>query len=272
MGDYHQKGKYMKLSIIIPAYNEADGVAYTAAALQNVLADLRQTYELDLIFVNDGSKDNTAELLRAAFAADKEVTVVSHDINQGLGAAIRTGFKYAKGDIVVTTDFDGTYDFRTIPEILKYMASPDVDIVTASPYHRDGGVRGVPKYRLLFSYGASLLYRLLVDYRILTWTALFRAYRRSVVENVKFDSNDFLAGTELLVKSIQQGYRVAEFPTILDSRAYGQSSMKIARVTWSHMQFQYRLLIDSVINFSFHRMSRKSLSVTQERPEASLPL
>ena len=176
----------MKLSIIIPAYNEADGVTYTAAALHNVLADLRQTYELELIFVNDGSKDNTAVLLQEAFAADKDVTVVSHEVNRGLGAAIRTGFKYAKGDIVVTTDFEGTYDFRTIPELLKYMAKPDVDIVTASPYHRDGGVRGVPKYRLLFSYGASLLYRVLVDFRILTWTALFRAYRRPVVDNVEF--------------------------------------------------------------------------------------
>jgi dolichol-phosphate mannosyltransferase len=262
----------MKLSIIIPAYNEADGVAYTAAALQNVLADLRQTYELELIFVNDGSKDDTAALLQEAFAAHKDVTVVSHEVNLGLGAAIRTGFKHAKGDIVVTTDFDGTYDFRTIPELLKYMAKPDVDIVTASPYHRDGGVRGVPKYRLLFSYSASLLYRVLVDFRILTWTALFRAYRRSVVDNVEFESNEFLAGTELLVKAIQQGYRVAEFPTILDSRAYGQSSMKIARVTWSHLQFQSRLLKDSVIHFNVHRLFRKPLPATQERPEASLPL
>ena len=114
-----------------------------------------------------------------------------------------------------------------------------------------GPSRVCPKYRLLFSYGASLLYRLLVDYRICTWTALFRAYRRPVVENVQFDSNDFLAGTELLVKAIQQGYQVAEFPTILDLRAFGQSSMKIARVTWAHLKFQSRLLMDAVTNFIY---------------------
>ena len=55
------------------------------------------------------------------------------------------GLEYAKGDIVVTTDFDGTYDFRTISELLEYMAKPDVDIVTASPYHRNGAVKGVPQ-------------------------------------------------------------------------------------------------------------------------------
>ena len=86
----------MKLSIIIPAYNEADSVAHTTAALQNVLADLRQTHEVELIIVNDGSKDNTAKLLREVFAANKEVTIISHDVNQGLGAAIRTGFGICK--------------------------------------------------------------------------------------------------------------------------------------------------------------------------------
>ncbi len=231
----------MKLSIILPAYNESDSVANTAASLRPVVEQLRESHDVEIIFVNDGSKDDTVQLLTKAFADDDKTRIVSHDVNRGLGAAIRTGFEAATGDIVVTTDFDGTYEFDTIPEILKYM-KPGTDIVTASPYHTHGLVKDVPKYRLLFSYGASLLYRILVDRRIKTWTALFRAYRRSVVENVAFESNDFLAGTEILVRSIQQGYRVAEYPTTLHSRAFGQSSIKIARVTKAHLKFQWTLL------------------------------
>jgi dolichol-phosphate mannosyltransferase len=71
---------------------------------------------------------------------------------------------------------------------------------------------------------------------------LYRAYRRPVLENISFESNDFLAGTELLVKALRAGYRVSEFPTTLHVRTFGQSSIRIARVTKAHLKFQARLL------------------------------
>jgi dolichol-phosphate mannosyltransferase len=236
----------VKISLIMPAYNESEGVKQTAEAVRSILAYLQKKYAVEVIFVNDGSKDNTAELLQAEFQANRNVRVVSHDRNRGLGAAIRTGFQNATGDIVITTDFDGTYPLNTIPQLLSKMLVEKVDIVTASPYHPQGSVEGVPRYRLLFSFGASLLYRILVSWRIHTWTALYRAYRRSVVENVSFESNDFLAGTELLVKAIRMGYTVSEFPTTLHVRTFGQSSIKIARVTLLHLKFQTRLLKETL--------------------------
>jgi dolichol-phosphate mannosyltransferase len=121
-----------------------------------------------------------------------------------------------------------------------------VDIVTASPYHPKGAVEGVPQYRLLFSFGASMLYRVLVSRHVHTWTSLLRAYRRPVIENVSFESDGFLAGTELLVNALQAGYTVAEFPTTLHVRTFGQSSIKIARVTKAHLKFQARLLWNAI--------------------------
>lgn len=233
----------MKISLVIPAYNESEGVAQTAGAVRNLLTYLRKTHETEVLFINDGSKDNTAALLEAEFKDDAAVRVISHEVNKGLGAAIRTGFQHAKGDIIVTTDFDGTYPVNTIPQLLGRMAVDNVDIITASPYHPSGHVEGVPAYRLVFSHGASLLYRLLVSWKIHTWTALYRAYRRPVVEKVSFESNDFLAGTELLVKALRAGYTVSEFPTTLHVRTFGQSSIKIARVTMLHLKFQSRLLL-----------------------------
>jgi dolichol-phosphate mannosyltransferase len=236
----------MKLSLVIPAYNESEGVHQTANALRTLLAQLSKTHEIEVVFVNDGSKDNTAALLQNEFKEDSRVRVVSHEVNRGLGAAIRTGLTQAKGDVIITTDFDGTYPLDTIPQILARMSADDCDICTASPYHPNGHVEGVPGYRLMFSFGASLLYRILVSWRIHTWTALYRAYRRRVVETVTFESNDFLAGTEILVKAIQAGYSVTEFPTTLHVRTFGQSSIKIARVTRSHLKFQWRLLLQSL--------------------------
>jgi dolichol-phosphate mannosyltransferase len=235
-----------KLSIIIPAYNEADGVDQTSDKLRPVLATLGENYDVEVIFVDDGSRDNTAALLEERWRTDPNVRIVPHGVNKGLGAAIRTGLQNATGDLIVTTDFDGTYDFATIPEVLRLLIDNNADIVTASPYHPKGAVEGVPRYRLVFSYGASLLYRLLISWKIYCWTALFRAYRRKVIETVSFKSNDFLAGTELLVNARKAGFRVIEYPTVLRQRTYGQSSMKVAKVTISHLKFQWQLLLEKL--------------------------
>lgn len=236
----------MKISLVIPAYNESEGVHQTANAVRNVLAYLRKTHDMEVVFINDGSKDNTADLLIEEFKDDAKVKIISHEVNKGLGAAIRTGFEHATGDIIITTDFDGTYPMTTIPQMLGRMTVDNVDIITASPYHPNGRVQGVPRYRLMFSFGASLLYRILVSWKIHTWTALYRAYRRKVVETISFESNDFLAGTELLVKAMQAGYTVSEFPTTLHVRTFGQSSIKIAKVTSLHLKFQLKLLRDTL--------------------------
>ncbi|MBI5961508.1 MAG: glycosyltransferase family 2 protein [Chloroflexi bacterium] len=232
----------MRVSVVIPAFNEAKGVAQTTANLLLVLNVLQNSYKTEIIFVDDGSTDDTRPLLQSAWNGDETVKIVAHEQNRGLGAALRTGFSYATGDIVVTTDFDGTYAFELIPTIVEQLVRDEVDIVTASPYHPAGHVEGVPKYRLMFSYGASLLYRLLVKWQVHTWTALFRAYRRPVIEHVQFESNGFLAGTELLVYALQAGYTVSEFPATLKTRSFGQSNIKIARVTRSHLIFQLKIL------------------------------
>ncbi|MGB1285884.1 MAG: glycosyltransferase family 2 protein [Aggregatilineales bacterium] len=238
--------KKTSLSIIIPAYNESESIDHTLTTLRPVRDLLNKTYDVEIIFVNDGSRDNTADLLSAAIADDPTMRLVSYTVNKGLGGAIRTGFKEATGDIVVTTDFDGTYHFDTIPEIVAKLEDSGMDIVNASPYHKDGAVVGVPQYRLLFSYGASLLYRILVSNRIATWTALFRAYRQPVIKSVEFESNDFLAGTEILVRAIQKGFTVAEYPTDLHSREFGQSSIRIMKVTAAHLKFQSRLITEAI--------------------------
>ncbi|MCB9449947.1 MAG: glycosyltransferase family 2 protein [Anaerolineaceae bacterium] len=255
----------MKVSLIIPAYNESEGVAQTAASLRSVLEYLRGKYEIEVVFVNDGSKDNTEALLKTEFADLPEVRVVSHAVNRGLGAAIRTGFEHVTGDIIVTTDFDGTYPLNTIPQLLGRMTIDKTDIVTASPYHPQGHVEGVPRYRLMFSAGASLLYRLLVSWRIYTWTALFRAYKRDVIEHITFESDDFLAGTELLVKAMRAGYTVSEFPTTLYVRTFGQSSIKIAKVTMLHLKFQSRLLVATLLGKDLNARPPQSSELAKGR-------
>jgi dolichol-phosphate mannosyltransferase len=254
----------MKLSIIVPCYNEVDNVAKLHAELLPVVEDLvlhgwknapEKVHSAELVFVDDGSQDGTLSKLKEHFGSSTQTGVtfkyIKHEKNKGLGAAVRTGFLNANGDSLVTVDSDGTYKFSEIPNLLSFL-TPNIDIVTASPYHPDGDVIGVPKYRLLLSRGSSLIYRILVNWHIHTYTCLFRAYRSEVVKRIRFNSDGFLGGTEMLVNAFLNGYRVAEFPAVLHKRMYGVSKAKIAQTIISHLNFQGWILlnrIQSIIGF-----------------------
>jgi dolichol-phosphate mannosyltransferase len=239
----------MKLSIIAPCYNEVENVIKLHDELLPVVEEMvlhdwkfaEGNCSAEIIFVDDGSRDGTTARLQEVFGSQNNSGVVfkflKHETNLGLGAAIRTGFNQAEGDIVVTVDSDGTYKFSEIPALLACL-TPDVDIVTASPYHPKGDVIGVPANRLILSRGSSLIYRILVDWHIYTYTSLFRAYRSTVIKSIPFEANDFLAGTEILVKALLKGYRAAEFPASLYKRMYGVSKARIAQTILSHLKFQ----------------------------------
>lgn len=244
----------MKLSIVVPCYNEEDNIQklqqeffpVVDALIGSCLPDGQEITSVEVVFVDDGSKDNTLEALKSAFGspANKSVSVLfeKHGVNRGLGAALRTGFKASSGDVIVTTDSDGTYKFSTIPALLGHLKK-DIAIVTASPYHPDGEVVGVPPFRIFLSKGASLLYRVFLSWKVYTYTALFRAYRREVVSQIPFAADDFLGQTELMVKAMLKGYKVDEFPAALHRRMFGVSKAKLVRTIKSHLGFQSRLVL-----------------------------
>ncbi len=229
------------LSIIIPCYNEAEGMAAMRDRLSQALALLREHKRVQLVLVNDGSRDETGRLLEQTFSDWPDTVIVHHAANRGLGAALRTGFAHATGDVIVTCDSDGTYPFSEIPALLDRL-TPEIDLVTASPYHPGGGVECVPAYRVFISKSASLCYRLLVNPRIHTYTALFRACRRHVIEQITTQADGFLMVTEWLVESLLHGYRVAEYPATLRVRQYGQSKARVWQITKTHLRYMAGIL------------------------------
>lgn len=230
------------VSLVVPCFNELDALPQFTRKILPVLDELdRRHGSSELVLIDDGSSDGTGPALTQALGHDPRVRLITHERNRGLGAALRTGFAAASGEIVVTTDADGTYDFAEIPALLERL-TPEVDVVTASPYHPEGSVEGVPAYRLILSRGASLLYRVLLDWELFTYTAMFRAYRRRVLDAVRFRSSDYLSMAEILAEAILQGFIVAEHPTVLRVRQYGQSKARVARILRDHLRFQALLL------------------------------
>ncbi len=232
----------VKLSVVIPCYNEEKGIPNLKKELGELQKSLTETYDLDYVFVDDGSKDNTSKLLKKHFGNNQNVQIITHKQNMNLGAAIRTGFAHAHGDIIATIDSDCTYPPALIKNMLALLDSK-TDIVTASPYHPLGVVENVPRYRLFLSKNLNLVYSIITGHRIYTFTALFRVQRRKVVRSVHFKSNNFLATAEILVYALCKGYRVKEFPTTLHARRFGVSKMRILSVIWSHLRFMPKAIL-----------------------------
>lgn len=262
----------MHLTIVVPCFNEADNAAKVASEFLPVADSLAARHRVQVVFVDDGSTDDTLALFTrlAAKASERGLpaVLVPHGRNRGLGAALRTGFAASEGDVILTTDADATYGFEQIPGLLDRLTE-DVDLVTASPYHPDGAVADVPRHRLVLSRGSSWIYRRLVSSSLHTYTSLFRAYRRDVIDSVPFRADGFLAGTELLVNALLAGYRVAEYPTVLRSRAFGASKARLAQTTLAHLGFQGRILMHQLGLREVARVARRPGGPGRRVPNAS---
>ena len=222
-------------------YDEEDGIPELLAQLDAALPLIAaragtEPSRVEVIAVDDGSRDSTPRLLAAATADRPWLQVATHDRNRGLGAALWTGFDRARADVIAAVDSDCTYPIAEVGELLRLL-TPDTGIVTASPYHPKGGVEGVSGRRLLLSKGASALYSLVLGRRIHTWTAMFRVYRRSAIALVPRTSMGFLAVTQMLVFPVLHGVRVREHPTVLRTRRHGASKMKVTRTIGQHLRF-----------------------------------
>src|SRR5436190_17083386 len=103
----------MKLTLLIPCFNESDNISQLYEQLCIIQPELEQRGGFELVLVDDGSSDDTFARLSNTFATWTNAKIVQHERNRGLGAALRTGFTHARGDVIVTTDSDGTYPFTT---------------------------------------------------------------------------------------------------------------------------------------------------------------
>ncbi len=230
-----------EISVVIPCYNEEAALPYLSNTLRSVEANLAENgFRARFIFVDDCSKDATLEKLNELFSARENVEIVRHETNQGVAAGIMTGLREAKTEIVCSMDCDCTYDPHELVKMLPLLTE-NVDLVTASPYHREGGVRNVPEWRLFLSKGASWLYRRALRAKLATYTSCFRVYRRSSVVDLPLEEKGFLGVAEMLGRLDLEGGRIVEYPAILEVRLFGFSKMKTARTIFGHLKLLSRL-------------------------------
>jgi len=221
------------VTLIIPCYNEIDGLPQ----LMRRLGAMRESGSMDgweVLFVNDGSKDGTKEALDAIVRDNEWTRVVHHEVNKGLGAAVRTGFANAQSAVICSMDSDCTFAPETLPRMVQ-MLNEGADIVTASPWHPESGNGSVHPARKVLSQGASWVYRKLLRNDVHSFTPMHRAYRREVTKRVKFNSDGFSAIAEIMVRAMFHGFRVKELPMPVDRRQFGESKINIFQSVSAHL-------------------------------------
>src|SRR3989344_8574567 len=207
------------ISFIFPSYNEADNLKRFPTEVVPVFDALGETYEI--LIVDDGSMDDTAAVARGIGG---NVRLVQHDRNRGLGAAIRTGIKEARGDLVVTMDTDLTFSPSLVPLLLERFHLGDVDVVSGSPKLAGYG-KDIPSYRVLVGKLSTLVYSVIFGRKITAVTPIFRLYRRADLVNLPLQSTGFDVNAEILFYLVRCGKRVVEVPAMLTQRVHGESKL-----------------------------------------------
>jgi len=230
------------VTLVVPCFNEESVLPYLRNTLQRVAEDMAATYELRYLFVDDGSSDDTWQVLQQVFGALPGSRLVRHEVNRGVAAAILTGLNAAETEIVCSIDCDCTYDPRQLAALIPKLGV-DVALVTASPYHPSGRVMNVPAWRLVLSKGLSFLYRCSFTQKLHTYTSCFRVYRRSQVKDLVLRESGFLGVAEMLILLDRDGKRIVEHPAVLEVRLLGHSKMKLLRTIGGHLRLLGRMAV-----------------------------
>jgi len=203
------------LSIVLPAYNEAENVAAAVAAVSEVAQTLGREYEI--LVVNDGSKDDTGPIVRELEPQVPGLRLIEHYPNRGYGGALKAGFAAATKDLIAFVPADNQFVFDEVRDLLEKQEKEQADIVCG--YRHD---RQDPLIRRLNALGWNTVVRLLFGYLSRDIDCGFKLFRRTVLDRVHVESNGAMVDTEFLAGAKARGMRIAEVPVTHLPRTAGE--------------------------------------------------
>ncbi|MGI0026775.1 MAG: glycosyltransferase [Nitrosopumilaceae archaeon] len=214
------------LSIIVPTYNESKNIVSILDSLRKHL--LPVGIDTEIIVVDDNSPDGTGNIVEEYAKNSKKensqsVQIIHRKTERGLSSAILTGIKYSKGDSVVVMDSDFSHPPQTIPKMIEELQKSECDIVVASRYVNGGSVKGWPFKRKIISRGATKIARHGLGIKIKDPMSGFFAFKRNIINNIKFDAIGYKILLEILVKA--RGVKVKEIPYEFINRKEGSSKL-----------------------------------------------
>ena len=209
------------LSLVFPVCNEEPNLGPLLDAALAVAPQLAGDFEL--ILVDDGSRDGSAALLDARRREDPRVRVITHPANRGYGAALRSGLRAARGDLVFFSDADLQFDLAELEALLALAAHCDVVAGYRAP-RRDPWVRRA----LALGWGSCV--RLLFGLPVRDIDCAFKVFHRRVLEAIPIASIGAFVNTEILVRAQSLGFRIRQVPVSHHPRRHGRQSGARPRV------------------------------------------
>lgn len=227
------------ISVFFPCYNEQGNVARVAQQAIDVLEGIHADYEV--IIVDDGSADDTGRIADEIAAAHDRVRVVHHPRNLGYGAALQSGFRAARKELVFYTDGDGQFDLNEMPPLLPLMKQYDI----VSGYRLDR------KDNLIRKFGGwawTTVNRFAFSLNIRDIDCAFKLYKRAIFDDITMESTGALIDTEILARAARKGYTITQkgvhhYPRVA-GRQTGANPRVILRAFRELLKLRRRILAD----------------------------
>jgi glycosyltransferase involved in cell wall biosynthesis len=201
------------LSVVIPVFNERETIAQIIERVEAL------PYDKELIIVDDCSSDGTREILECLAAIDPKLRLFVHEVNQGKGAALRTGFAQARGEIVVVQDADLEYDPQDLPKVLAPILAGEADVVYGSRFL--AGKANDPSF--VHRFGNRMLTaasNFCTGQKLTDMETCYKAFHRHVLPSLNITQNRFGVEPELTAQVAAARFRIQEVPITYHGRGY----------------------------------------------------
>lgn len=262
----------MKLSVIIPAYNEAENIG---SCLDELRATLRDKYQIpyEIIVVNDNSHDATPDVVRSQMEGDGQVRLVNRSLPGGFGRAIRSGLDHVTGDVVVIYMADLSDDPEDVVAYYRKIEE-GYDCVFGSRFMKGSQVKDYPRFKLVINRIVNSCVRLMFWTQFNDLTNAFKAYRTSVIRDCgPYRASHFNITLEMSLSALIRRYHIAEIPISWYGRTWGSSKLKLREMgrkylcTLLLMFFQKMLLADDLMaeRLASNQSDKRQISEMEDR-------
>jgi glycosyltransferase involved in cell wall biosynthesis len=214
----------VKLSVVIPVYNEAGTVEKLIDLVQKVDAGLPK----EIVVVDDASTDGTGAVLQGIQGRHENLRLLRHETNQGKGAALRTGFAAATGDIVLVQDADLEYDPREYAALLRPIVEGRADVVYGSRFQGGGPHRVVFFWHYVGNRVITTLSNMMTNLNLTDVEVCYKAFRREVLQAIRLREDRFGFEIEITSKVARGKWRIYEVPISYYGRDYAEGK----KITW----------------------------------------
>jgi len=224
----------VKISVVIPVFNERQTIAEVVARVRRAL----EGRDAEIVVVDDGSTDGTPEVLRSLDG----LRLIEHGRNQGKGAALRTGFAAATGDVVIVQDADLEYDPRDYPKLLEPIEDGRADVVFGSRF-LGGPHRVFFFWHFIANKLLTTLSNMFTNLNLSDMETGYKVFRRPVLERIQLRCDRFNFEPEITAKVAKAGWRVYEVPISYSGRTYDEGKKIGARdglaALWAIIKFRF---------------------------------